>query len=72
LRCSVEKKNEKRVNDLTSCELDEAENCLIKNIQAKSFSKEIQFLKENMKTIPPIYVTQFGLYLDSDGILRCK
>ena len=37
LRCSVEK-------------VDEAENCLIKNIQAKSFSKEIQFLKENMKT----------------------
>jgi hypothetical protein len=50
LRCSVEKKNEKKANDLTSSELDEAENCLVKNIQAKSFSKEIQFLKENMKT----------------------
>ena len=25
-----------------------------------------------MKTTPPIYVTQFGLYLDSDGIIRCK
>jgi hypothetical protein len=49
LRCSVEKKNEKKANDLTSSELDEAENCLVKNIQAKSFSKEIQFLKENMK-----------------------
>jgi hypothetical protein len=54
---------------LTSSEVDDAENCLIKNIQAKSFSKEIQFLKENMKTTPPIYVTHFGLYLDNDGIL---
>ena len=25
-----------------------------------------------MKTTPPIYVTQFGLYLYSDGIIRCK
>ena len=32
----------------------------------------MEFLKENKRTAPPIYVTQFGLYLDSCGILRCK
>jgi hypothetical protein len=30
LRFSVEKKNEKRANDLTSSELDEADNCMIR------------------------------------------
>ena len=60
------------MNDLTSCEIDEAESRLIKDIQAKSFSKEIEFLKENKKTTPPLYVTQFGLYLDNNEILKCK
>ena len=44
----------------------------LKSIQAKVFSKEIEFLKENKRTAPPIYVMKFGLYLDSCGILRCK
>ena len=71
LRCSIQK-TEKTVNELTSCETDEAENRFLKSIQAKVFSKEIEFLKENKRTAPPIYVMQFGLYLDSCGILRCK
>ena len=71
LRCSIQK-TEKTVNELTSCEIDEAENRFLKSIQAKVFSKEMEFLKENKRTAPPIYVTQFGLYLDSCGILRCK
>ena len=44
----------------------------IRSIQG-AFGKEIAFLSsENAKTTAPIYVQQFGLFLDGDHVLRCR
>ena len=41
-------------------------------IQAKSFPKELQFLRRNdNKVNPPVYVSHSGLFLD-EGIIKCK
>ena len=51
---------------------NEAEQLWIKSVQAGSFPKELQFLRSNdNKVNPPVYVSQFGLFLD-EGIIRCK
>ena len=61
---------------LNSVELDEAETTWIKVVQASSFTEEIEFLSRdranNEHLSPPIYVTQFGLYFDENGVVRCK
>ena len=50
-----------------------AELMWIRSIQGASFGKEVEFVtSENAKTIAPIYVQQFGLFLDDDNVLRCK
>ena len=57
---------------LTASEVNRAELMWIRSIQGASFGKEIAFLSlENAKTTAPIYVQQFGLFLDDD-VLRCK
>jgi hypothetical protein len=61
---------------LNSVELDKAEMTWIKVIQASSFTEEIEFLSRdranNEHLSPPIYVTQFGLYFDKNGVIHCK
>ncbi|PFX14402.1 hypothetical protein AWC38_SpisGene21442 [Stylophora pistillata] len=57
---------------LKATDLKEAEHFWIKSVQASSFTKEIEFLqREDHKSTPPTYVTQFGLYLQ-EGVVRCK
>lgn len=65
-------RNEKEETRLSYADLKDAETLWIKSVQATSFSKEIEFLKrKDEKSIPPIYVSQFGLFLQ-DGVVKCK
>ena len=58
---------------LTALELTDAEELWIKAVQASSFDEEIKFLRDDRqtKTVPPTYVSQFGLILEN-GIVKCK
>ena len=65
-------RNEKEETRLSSADLKDAETLWIKSVQATSFSNEIEFLKrKERKSIPPIYVSQFGLFLQ-DVVVKCK
>jgi len=58
---------------LTASEIHQAETIWIKSIQGSSFSKEIDFLStRNSGSSAPLYVSQFGLFLDEQCILKCK
>ena len=74
---SVRKKQDRNVEPiLCVSEVQEAEKLLLRSIQNEHFYKEIQYLSLNesarkgMK--PPLYVSQFNLYLDQNEILRCR
>lgn len=61
------------MEDLTTTELKDAENLWIHSVQASSFTDELSFLtRKDSKSTPPIRVPQLGLFLDDDGIIRCK
>ena len=65
-------RNEREETRLSSADLKDAETLWIKSVQATSFSKEIEVLNcKDKKSIPPIYVSQFGLFLQ-DGVVKCK
>ena len=61
---------------LSVSEINSAENALVKFIQMKNFETEIKYLllspsaRNNVKT--PSYVNQFNLYIDENGIVRCR
>ena len=62
-----------KMETLTASVVKRAELMWIRSIQGASFSKEIAFLSlENAKATAPIYVQQFGLFLDDGHVLRCK
>ena len=42
----------------------------IKNGQTASFAEEIEFLQSKRGTFPPVYDTQFNLFLDDQQIIR--
>ena len=61
------------MEDLTTTELKDAENLWIHSVQASSFTDELSFLtRKDSKSTPPICVPQLGMFLDDDGIIRCK
>ena len=63
----------KRSEHLTSSEARQAELLWIRSLQGQSFSNEISFISSGKeKSTTPVYVKQFGLFLDDDHILRCK
>ena len=64
----------KHVDRLTVNELERAERYIIKRVQSDYFPEEIAYLHETNKkqTKVPQYVSQFGLCLDENQILRCK
>ena len=74
---SVRKKQDRNVEPiLCVSEVQEAEKLLLRSIQNEHFYKEIHYLslsesaRKGMK--PPLYVSQFNLYLDQNEILRCR
>ena len=64
----------KHVDQLTVNELERAERYIIKRVQSDYFPEEIAYLHETNKKQAkvPQYVSQFGLCLDENQILRCK
>ena len=59
-------------NQLRAEDLQHAEVSWIRHIQATSFAKELEYLWNSGKSPTPIYVQQFGLYLDDQGVMKCK
>ena len=63
----------RKMETLTASEVKRVELMWIRSIQCASFGKEIAFLSsENAKTTAPIYVQQFGLFLDDDHVLKMQ
>ncbi|KAL9954863.1 hypothetical protein ACROYT_G042448 [Oculina patagonica] len=58
--------------DLNAQELNQAEMLWVKTVQTASFAKELEFLQSKRGTFPPVYVTQFNLFLNDQQIIRCK
>ena len=62
-------------NQVSTDEVEKAENILIRSIQLEAFSKEISYLQANSagknNAKPPIYVNQFNLFIDEENVLRC-
>ena len=52
--------------------LQYAELSWVCHIQAKSFVKELEYLRSPGKQPAPTYVQQFGLFLDDNDVMRCK
>ena len=50
--------------ELEAAELERAEMLWIRSIQAEAFCREIQYLEGNLRYGKPVYVEQFGVYLD--------
>ena len=68
LKTENAKDNDHSEDFLNSSELNKAEQ----SVQAESLPKELQFLRSNdNKVDPPVYVSQFGLFL-GEGIIKCK
>ena len=60
-----------RNGELCADEIDYAETCWIRTIQAISFANEIDFLR-NATQSKPRRVEQFALFLEEKQILRCR
>ena len=57
---------------LTSHELSQAEDYWIRYVQAQSFARELQYFEKQGSAPAPVYINQFGLFLDDKLILRCR
>ena len=74
-RMKSQERRELVPKELTALDINNAEIVWINSVQLSSFENEIRYLtrkktKDDSLTIPKL-VAQFGLYLDSQGIIRC-
>ena len=71
---AIVKKEALKLCPLGGEELRCSENIVIREAQRECFSKEIEFIQSNSKVCskPPVFVSQFNLFLDDEGILRCR
>ena len=58
--------------ELEAAELERAEMLWVRSIQIEAFHREIQYLEGKLSHCKPVYVDQFGLYLDDQYVLKCK
>ena len=58
--------------ELEAAELERAEMLWVCSIQIEAFHREIQYLEGKLSHCKPVYVDQFGLYLDDQYVLKCK
>ncbi|XP_065062963.1 uncharacterized protein LOC135689604 [Rhopilema esculentum] len=72
LRASLKNNTCQRENQINIEEFANAENVLIRSIQGEFFCKEIDYLQSKGDKKPPLYVSQFQLFVDEKGILRCQ
>ena len=59
-------------SELRPEDLDNAELHWLHHIQSQSFKREFQYLQGDRTCAAPIYVQQFGLFVDDKGLLRCQ
>ena len=71
LKATLNHQKVNKENQLTAPEISNSEVTLIHFIQSEAFKKEIEYLRSTRVSKPPIYVTQFNLFVDDKGILRC-
>jgi len=57
---------------VTGTEMRAAEDLWVCSIQAESFSAELSYCQSKGKQGVPIRVSQFGLFVDSSRLLRCR
>ena len=57
---------------LSATEILRAEDMWIRSVQESSFPEELNHLRNQSKTSAPPNVRNLGLYIDNDGLLRCK
>ena len=69
---NLSKKVKSTGNELSASEIDESEALWINAVQNLAFESEMKYLHGNQRTTPPVLVSQFGLFLDKRGIIRCK
>ena len=74
-RMKSQERRELVPKELTALDINNAEIVWINSVQLSSFENEIRYLtrkktKDDSLTIPKL-VAQFGLFLDSQGIIRC-
>ena len=58
--------------ELEAVELERAEVLWVRSIQTEAFDRELHYLEGNLSRGKPLYVDQFGLYVDDHHVLRCK
>ena len=52
--------------------MQNAERSWVRHLQAESFTVELDYLRNQSRQSIPIYVKQFGLFLDDNDVLRCR
>ena len=67
-----ERSRNKELNSLLASEIEQRELMWITCIQKASFKTELEFQGRKTNRSMPQYVSQFGLYLDNNRVLRCK
>ena len=58
--------------EIEATELNRAEVLWICSIQSQSFEGEIKYLKNNSRQVKSPYIDQFRLFIDDQGLLKCK
>ena len=58
--------------EVSSVELNNAELHWLHYIQSQSFEHEFWYLQGDHTSAAPIYVRQFELFIDNNGLLRCQ
>ena len=72
LKASIKKRAVLKSNELESEEIISAENFVVKIVQTECFSEELSYLKGKKVGEIPIYVKQFNLIIDTEGLIRCQ
>ena len=69
---NVRKKVNSTGNELSASEIDEFEAVWINAVQNFALESEMKYLHGNQRSSPTVLVSQFELFLDKGGIIRCK
>ena len=74
VKAALHKKPNVVEKEVSVNEIESAERLLIRDIQRNEFKEEVQFLlsKSNDGKKVPIKVHQFNLFIDENGILKCR
>ena len=59
-------------SELCPEDLDNSELHWLRHIQSQSFKRDFCYLQGDHTGTAPIYVQQFGLFVDEKGLLRCQ